>query len=434
MATDKRNVKGFCPFCGMSFSGDHDNCPICGQDIRMYKDDLGPIMRSIQTATNIDMKSPKVRVAMSVVLVMIAFAGALVAFYSCDNYFSTHGDQDDAAVPEGVIIELHNGGYLDLTGQFATQELNVQPLYDPDLKLRFFLADEHQGIFQKVVWQVTTESYSSTNMKNPFYQRVTKDVSDSADVCSVLWDNVSIGKFWITADCYTADGDCVVFAGSGIYYGKLVKSYSWTYKGTNMSFDYTMSLEEVRKCLSADLASRVKLQSVSSMKDFVIDGKSVTELGNKLRSLYNKNFCSSEAGYADFVLSFVQSCIPHEYDSLCYHVSDFWAYPTETILSGCGDDEDRAILFCSIMKDAGMKAGILTLPGSTIAAVCVDLSDGSIGTDAKTVKNLYDRYTVADTDSELGLGEFRPCYDVSEDGTLYFNGTEIHGKYGLETV
>ncbi|MBR6910568.1 MAG: hypothetical protein IKN41_01755, partial [Candidatus Methanomethylophilaceae archaeon] len=172
----------------------------------------------------------------------------------------------------------------------------------------------------------------------------------------------------------------------------------------------------------------------SSMTDYVIDGQSITDLDNKLKSLYNKNYRYSEAGYADFVLSFVQSCIYDVYDSYNYHVSDFWAYPAETILSGCGDDEDRAILFCSIMKDAGMNVGIITFPESTIAAVEVDLSDSYIGTYAKTIRELYNRYTVADTDSELGLGELRSYYDVSEDGTLYYNGTEIHGKYRLETV
>lgn len=434
MATNKRTDKGFCPFCGMSFSGDHDDCPFCGQDLRMYKDDLGPIMGSIQTATNIDMKSPKVRITMSVVLFLLAFAGALVVFDYYDSHFNTPAEEAEIVIPEGLMIELQSNGYLDLTQDFATQDIKVQPLYDPELKLRFYLGDGHQNKYQKVVWQVTTESYSSTNMKNPFYQKVTKDISEYSDIDSVIWENVNIGKFWIIADCYTADGECEVFMGAGVYYGKLVKSYSWTYNGAKMSFDYTMSSDEVRKCLNVDLTTRMDQQSVSSMTDYVIDGQSITDLDNKLKSLYNKSYRYSEAGYADFVLSFVQSCIYDVYDSYNYHVSDFWAYPAETILNGCGDDEDRAILFCSIMKDAGMNVGIITFPESTIAAVEVDLSDSYIGTYAKTIRELYNRYTVADTDSELGLGELKSYYDVSEDGTLYYNGTEIHGKYRLETV
>ncbi len=434
MATNKRTDKGFCPFCGMSFSGDHDDCPFCGQDLRMYKDDLGPIMGSIQTVTNIDMKSPKVRITMSVVLFLLAFAGALVVFDYYDSHFNTPVEEEEAVIPEGLMIGLQSNGYLDLTQDFATQDLKVQPLYDPELKLRFYLGNEHQGKYQKVVWQVTTESFSSTNMKNPFYQKVTKEISESTDIDSVLWENVNIGKFWIIADCYTADGGCDVFMGTGIYYGKLDKSYTWTYNDTKMSFDYTMSSDEVRKCLNVDLTTRMDKQSISSMTDYVIDGQSITDLNNKLKSLYNKNYRFSEAGYADFVLSFIQSCIYDVYDSYNYHVSDFWAYPTETILNGCGDDEDKAILFCSIMKDAGMNVGIITFPESTIAAVEIDLSDSYIGTYAKTVRELYNRYTVADTDSQLRLGELRSYYDVSEDGTLYYNGEEIHGKYRLETV
>ena len=434
MVTKQKSDKGFCPFCGMSFSGDHDDCPFCGQNLKMYKDDLGPIMGSIQTATNIDMKSPKVRITMSVVIFLLAFAGALLVFQYYDANFNTPAEPEEVIIPEGLMVELQTGGYLDLTQDFASQDIKVQPLYDPDLKFRFYLNEKYQDNYQKVIWQVTTESYSSTNMKNPFYQKVTKDASETDSIDSVVWDNVGIGKFHITADCYTSEGENIVLMGTGVYYGKLEKSYSWTYNGTKMSFDYTMSSDEVKKCLNMDLTARLDQQSISSVKDYVIDGQSIADLNTKLKSLYNKNYRFSEAGYADFVLSFVQSCFPDIYDSYNYHVPNFWAYPAETILNGCGDDEDRAILFCSILKDAGLKVGILTFPDSTIAAVEVDLSDSYIGTYAKTVKELYNRYTVADTDSDLRLGELRSYYDISDDGTLYYNGQEIHGKYRLETV
>jgi len=435
MATNKKSDKGFCPFCGMSFSGDHDNCPFCGQDLKMYKDDLGPIMDSIQTATNIDMKSPKVRITMSVVIFVLVFAGVLVVFDYYDTHFNVPAEEEEPVIPIGIMVEIQNNGYLDLTEDFATYDINVLPLYDPELKLQFSLNSKYEGRYYKVVWQVMTDTFNDSNMRNPFYQKVTKEAPGSSDITKVIWDNVCIGRFMITANCYTPDEQCEVFVGEGIYYGKLIKSYSWTYNGTSMSFDYTMSSDEVRNCLNADLKERVDQQSVSSIKEYIADSLSITELDNKLKSLYNRNYRYSEAGYADFVLSFVQSCFPAVFDSYNYHVSDFWAYPTETILNGCGDDEDRAILFCAIMKDAGLNVGILTFPESTIAAVEVDLNDSYIGTYAKTVRGLFSLYAVADTSSDLGLGILRPYYDVSDDGrTLYYNGEEIHGKYGLETV
>ena len=121
MVAKNKPEQGFCPFCGRSFGGDHDVCPFCGQNLKMYKDDLGPIMNSIQTATNIDMKSPKVRITMSVVIFLLAFAGALVIFDYYDSNFNSNNE--DALVPEGIVIDLQNNGYLDLVDDFANQNM-----------------------------------------------------------------------------------------------------------------------------------------------------------------------------------------------------------------------------------------------------------------------------------------------------------------------
>ena len=433
MVAKKKSDKGFCPFCGQSFSGDLDNCPFCGQNLKMYKDDLGPMMKSIQTATNIDMKSPKVRITMSVVIFLLAFAGALVIF---EYYDSTFNVAENEIPPEGIIMEVQNYGYLDLVDDFANQNIKVLPLYDPELKLRFELNNKLQEKYDKITWHVMTEAYNDTNMKNPFYQKVTKDMTNFDDIFSVTWDNICVGKFWITANCYTPEDRCDVYVGSGTYYGKMSKTYTWTYNETVMSFDYTMSADVVKECLTANTAERVDGQVKSSMTDYIDASPSITDLNSKLRSLFDLKTDNkyTDAGYADFVLSFIQSCFPNVYDSFNYRVPDFWAYPTETLLRGCGDDEDRSILYCSIMKDAGLNVAILSFPEATMAAVEVNLDESYIGTYAKTVKGVYIMYTVADTSSDLRLGKLRPYYDVSEDGTtIFYNGEEIHGRYLAET-
>ena len=431
MAANKHTDKGFCPFCGNEFLGDHDNCPFCGQDLRQYKDDLGPIMESIQTRTNIDMKSPKVRITTSIILFVLVFAGALVAF----DYYETHMQPEPEPVAEGIIVDIKTNGYIDLTGDFASYDLNLLPTYDPELKLTISLSDKYQGKYNKIMWMVQTDAYNGTNAKNPFYQKVTKEITDSDNIYSVTWDNVSLGGFCITANCYGESGDYDVFIGKGVYYGKYTTTYSWEYDGTVNSFEYTMSSDEVKNCLNVDLSSRLDEQSKTSMTKYVVDSLSVETLNDQLRSLFNKNYRDSQAKYADFVLSFVQNCFPNVFDSFNYRVNDYWAYPTETLLWGCGDDEDRAILYCSIMKREGRDVGLLFLPETTIAAVDVDLTDSPISAYAKGVRGVYSLYIVADTSSELGLGELRPYYDVSDNGRiLYYNGEEIHGRYGLEVV
>jgi len=427
MASTKKKGKGFCPFCGMEFSGDHDACPFCGQNLKQYKDDLGPIMESIQTATNIDMKSPKVRITMSIIIFIMVFAGALVIF---DYYEKSQPAQSEIPEPEptidtvGLMIEVPSNGYLDMTGDFQNGSLMITPRYNPDLEFYIHLNDSYSGRYYKIMWVVQTDVYNGTNAKNPFYQKVTKEEGISADIYGVTWDNVSMGRFWITAQCFSENGGTDVFSGDGIYYGKSAKTYSWTHNGNLVTMEFELTTDQVRECIAADMTERAEMQSDISMKDRVVSDGAVKDLNDKLKSLFTVNFRYSDAEYADFVLTFVQDCFPNVYDSFNYRVDDYWATPTETLFYGCGDDEDKAILFCSIMKAAGMDAGLLTLPHTVIAAVDIDISDNPIIVYAKRVRGLYSSmYVVADTSSDLGLGQVRGIYDFTSDGrSMIYNG------------
>ncbi len=429
MAADKNQGKGFCPFCGQAFTGSHDNCPFCGQDLRQYNDDLGPVLDKIQTATNIDMKSPRVRGIMAVVIALLVFAGGLVVI----NYYEEFkGSEPVPPYPEGYIIDLGNNEYLDLTGDFYDHRMNAVVRYDPDLSLNITIPEDYRDDFTKVMWMVQSAAYNG-NPQSPFFLKITKEASEGTDICSVTWKNVTMGSFTVTASCYTADGSCTVFTGGGIHYGKYSTTYTWTYNNTVSTFDFTMSSDDVKKCITADLRSRVDAQSTSSMTQYITDGSAVMSMSEKLTSLFNKSRYT-EAGYADFVLSFVQSCFLLEYDSYNYNLTDYWAYPEETILYGCGDDEDKAILYASIMKASGFKVGLIHLPETTMAAVEVDLTDSIIQTYAKTIRDIDHTYTVADTGSALGLGIMRSQYDISDSGRMMYNGEELYGRYGLETL
>ena len=423
MANDKRGGKGFCPFCGSEFEGDRDECPNCGQDIRQYNDDLGPVLDRIQTATNIDMKSPKVRITMSIAIFMVVFVAALLVLNATD-VFNHNTDPEPEPKIEGLVVEVRTNGYLDLTEDFATGELTVVPLYEPELRFQFSLRNDLGQQYYKIMWVVETEAYNKQNAKNPFYSKVTKESSGISPIDTVIWSNVNVGKFTVTADCYRSDGTYDVYEGHGSYYGIFNTSYEWNYSGTRYTFDYSMSSDEVRVCLNYDLTERMDLQNRTTMKDFVTDNQSITDMNLKLKALYSKNYKYTLDRYADFVLSFVQQCFPHVYDSFNYKVNDYWAYPMETILWGCGDDEDRAILYCALIKDSEMNAAILTLPETTIAAVELDMSSSYIKNPV-TVRGLNATYVVADTSSDLGLGEIRPAYEITKDGrALKFNGTD----------
>ena len=426
MANDKRGGKGFCPFCGSEFVGDRDECPNCGQDIRQYNDDLGPVLDRIQTATNIDMKSPKVRITMSIIIFTVVFIGVLMVLNYSDT-FNHESEPEPEPIIEGLVVEVRTNGYVDLTGDFASGQLTVVPLYEPELRFQFALGNDLGQNYYKIMWVVETEAYNKDNSKNPFYSKVTKESSGSSPIDVVVWTNVNVGKFTLTADCYKDDGTYDVYEGYGSYYGVYNTSYSWMYNGSMNTFDYSMSSEEVRLCINYDLTERMDLQNRSTLKDFVADTQCVSDMNDKLRTLYNKNYRYTNDGFADYVLSFVQQCFPDVYDSFNYKVNDYWAYPMETILWGCGDDEDRAILYCALMKDADITAALITLPESTIAGVQLDMSTSFIE-DPITVRSNRGMFVVADTSSYLGLGELRPAYTISDDGSrLTFNGTD----YGL---
>ena len=428
MAQDKRGGKGFCPFCGSEFEGGRDECPNCGQDIRQYNDDLGPVLDKIQTVTNIDMKSTKVRVTMSVIIFVVVFAGVLVILENIDLHGNS--DADDEPPIEGLVLDIKTNGYMDLTGDFAKGYIKVLPLYEPDLRLQFSLKPGLEDMYTKIMWVVETEKYNENNAKNPFYTKVTKEVSGSSSIYKVIWENVDVGRFIVTADCYKEDGTYDVFEGFATYYGVMDRTYSWTYNGSVNTIKYTMSSDEVRACYAYDLTERIDLQTRGSMADLVVDSQAIENLHLKLKEAYTKNYRYTYDGYADYVLSFVQQCFPFEYDSFNYRVSDYWAYPTETLLWGCGDDEDRAILYCSIMKvamkDSGRDVALLRLPDSTVAALQLDMSSSFIK-DPKMVKGTYHKFTVADTSSNLGLGEIRSIYDIADTGTsLTFSGSEYY--------
>jgi hypothetical protein len=78
------------------------------------------------------------------------------------------------------------------------------------------------------------------------------------------------------------------------------------------------------------------------------------------------------------------------------------------------------------MKDSGRDVALLRLPDSTVAALQLDMSSSFIK-DPKMVKGTYHKFTVADTSSNLGLGEIRSIYDIADTGTsLTFSGSEYY--------
>jgi len=421
--TEKKDAAVFCPFCGKGYTGDYNICPKCGQNLKPYKDDLNPILNKIQDATNIDMKSTKVRIVSAVLIFIIAFLACLAIITFVDNL--------PEPTPEGYSITVTNG-YIALDGDFATDAFSVTPIYEPDLKLKVDLNQSMASRYSKIVWVLKTDEYNSSGSKNPFYLKVTKEKSKDPSMNSVTWSSVRVGGFTITASCYTDSGSTEVYEGFGVYHGPMSYESKWTYAGKDNSIQVTMTSEAVDECLSYDSLKRTEKQMTTEITEFIIDDSTISNLNSKLRSLFSKNYEYSDARYADYVLSFVSSCIPNEYDSFLYGVQDYWAYPSECLFKGCGDDEDRAILFSSLMKAAGFDTGLLLLPDRVVSAVVIDTSSKELGYTPLYIRSGSVSYLVADVESE-GIGLLGAGYSTDSGKSIMYNGVDVTSMCHLKT-
>jgi len=412
---DKKDAAVFCPFCGKGYTGDFNICPKCGQNLKPYKDDLNPILNKIQDATNIDMKSTGAKIATTVIVFLAVFTTCFALISVIDNM--------PEPVPEGYVINVTNG-YIALDGDFATDAMSVTPLYEPDLKLKIELNQSMTSKFSKIVWVLKTDEYNVSGDKNPFYLTVTKEKSKDTSMGSVTWGSVRVGGFTITASCYSGSGLTEIYEGYGTYHGRLSYESVWTYEGIENRMEITMTSEAVDECLAYDVNDRMNKQKTSDMTAFITNDSTISNLNSKLRSTFSKNYEYTDSKYADYVLSFISSCFKNEYDSFLYGVQDYWAYPSETVFKGCGDDEDRAILFSSLMKAAGFKTGLLVLPDRTVSAAIIVTDSKELGYTPLYVKKGSESYLVADADSG-GIGLLGAGYSTESGKSIIYNGMNV---------
>lgn len=184
------------------------------------------------------------------------------------------------------------------------------------------------------------------------------------------------------------------YSGTFVLQGEVVRSYSWTFDPTysdNTSSSVTFDLEFIFQygdCLAA--AEYTGARGISDVRDiedliipFVSENEVITELENQLRTLYYEETgltpASGNYSYASYLLAFVQEEFSYPTaesdgedwgpDELLYGKSEYWAFPTETIMQGAGDCEDTSFLCAMLFKAAGYDAAVALLPGHAMAGV-----------------------------------------------------------------
>lgn len=166
------------------------------------------------------------------------------------------------------------------------------------------------------------------------------------------------------------------------------KPYAWRYDGHTFSFEteFPYGLYYRYHYQNGDYVvksgSYYRNSSVADyVETFFCRSNQVTDdISDKLKAEYQRVYGSDASltgqDYAEFILAFVQVNWYYALDSSQYIYGkadyiDYWAFPMETIYSGCGDCEDTAIICAVLFEEAGYSAGVYDIPGHAMAAVHV---------------------------------------------------------------
>lgn len=150
------------------------------------------------------------------------------------------------------------------------------------------------------------------------------------------------------------------------------KQYVWDYGGYTWTTDIPISRSTYLKYKSLDRQRYNFWEYVSNAENraLVRDvADSIVEAG--LECGFTKDDCVRMA------VSFVQS-IPYKTDRDSTGLDEYYKYPIETLVDGCGDCEDSAILTASIVREMGY--GVVLLLFDNHMAVGIKGSDSMYGT------------------------------------------------------
>ena len=163
----------------------------------------------------------------------------------------------------------------------------------------------------------------------------------------------SVGIYTVTYSGKASDGTSVHGR-----YGILAAgdySFSWTYDSKNYTVDLTISADDYLAYRNNG-TSRTQGND-DHMRQFVTaTDPYIVGLAHQF-DLLGANMDDRQK--SDLVLSYVQN-IPYAYDTDTDGREEYWSYPLETILRGCGDCEDTSILYCAIVKAMGYDTALMT--------------------------------------------------------------------------
>jgi len=185
-------------------------------------------------------------------------------------------------------------------------------------------------------------------------------------------------------------------------YGSSILSIKTTYSYSNYFF-YRLTLEHPEHGTASSytevaeiIAGYCRPTSVQTLAQFIRD---------------NVDYPSDDECVIDGLLTYCQDRGDFEH---CIHyvedgVDDFSKYPIETLCEGCGDCEDKSILFASLVRSLGYDVRICIVPGHAFVAVKLD-SAPTHGGGWHITRPDGDYYTCETTGYGWLIGDLPPAY------------------------
>lgn len=419
----------FCPYCGRKFESSSSRfCPFCGQDLFSSTTSLEKGRSYLNMIrSRLSPEGDKHKLVLIVGILAIALMSAVIVALEMPQDGS--GGNPINRPPSDNSIVVGDDSYIELSDDFTNGIMSAYMNKSGELVI--YLDSEIEERYDQFTWVLRDD------MSNEYL----KTVKDTGEV---RWTAPEVGRYTVLVYCYDLSESQELsesYMGTFVYYGDKSISFEWTYNGHLNRISGNIPLSDIVKYSSADSIPQSIRHGTdpSQIPKMIVTTGSVSDLNDSLMSCYNDWYGWDEYGYADFVLSFIQQCIGYTSDSVNHYVKEYWAFPSETLFNGCGDDEDVAILYASLMECAGYDTAIIHLPGKYLAAIALDDVDTSsiVSEDGYKYSSFRldgSTYLVADASPDASgrsLGLVKDCYSYDRSTkTFYYYDIAYEGDYG----
>lgn len=406
-----------CPNCLNDVSDNVPFCPVCGQNLEngRVRRKLRFILMDIQD----DRRFRHLLSAIIIIVMVVAFLSVVSVPMDRDGggTVPSQGPSDSAILIPGT------DGYIEFYEGFGGDGFRAS--LDAEGHLNIRLSSSVSGAYAYFSWVLHNE-VTGQNMV------VIKETAE------ISWVFPSVGRYTVIVECSSESGDSLVNVGRMIYFGDVAREDMFQYGDHTYSVNTEVNLKDYLQYSSVD--GRRSTSSADEAASFAVVSDPVKRLASRLSDAFiriNPGVGTSGPEFAEFVTTFVQSCIREESDSAVYSASVYWAYPSETLYNGIGDSGDKAVLLAALLKASGYTTGLVLMHGKTFAAVSIDGYRGpsEVIDGMHTVIMMTDgtTYVLVDPSEGSEFGSIPDRYDV-RNGRFYYYGAETPDVGGFAAV